>query len=121
MGKILVIEDDEELCENLTDALELETYKTVSANNGEIGIQIAKEQKPDLIICDLNIPIVNGFGVIIELQKHELTASIPIILLSAKSDKTTIDQGLELGVVAYVTKPYRLNELLQLIQNHIIK
>ena len=120
MSKILVIEDDQTLREDLLEALQLEGFEGYGASNGQDGLQLAQEKKPQLIICDINMPMINGFGVIVALHKHEETANIPLIFISARKEKETIDRALELGAVAYITKPYIWKDLLTKIRSHII-
>lgn len=119
MKKVLVIEDEQALREDLLEALELEGYCAVGADNGHDGILQAQEHKPHLIICDINMPILNGFGVIKALWQDTSTSHVPVIFLSARKEQETIEQGLKLGAVAYVIKPFNWNELLATIKLHI--
>ncbi|MEL7035160.1 MAG: EAL domain-containing protein [Cyanobacteria bacterium J06592_8] len=121
MNKILVIEDEPDIRENIQDILEMEDFELVSAENGLIGIEQAKKHLPDLIICDIMMPKMNGFEVLQELKKENKTASIPLIFLTAKADRTDFRQGMELGADDYLTKPFTPKELLQAIRVRLEK
>lgn len=112
MTKILVIEDEELVRENIVERLEAEDFDTISAENGLDGIQLALEQKPNLIICDVMMPELDGYGVLTVLRGDPVTATIPFIFLTAKADKVDIRQGMELGADDYLTKPFTKAELL---------
>ena len=87
MKKILIIEDNLEVRENTAEIIELSNYEVITAENGKIGVQMALDQKPDLIVCDIMMPVLDGYGVYHLLSKHTETASIPFIFLTAKSEK----------------------------------
>jgi phosphate regulon transcriptional regulator PhoB len=110
--KILIIEDDKDIVEMLEYNLQEEGYETVSALNGETGIALAGREKPDLIILDIMLPIMDGFEVCRTLKNDNALAHIPIIILSAKSQETDKVVGLELGADDYVTKPFSPRELI---------
>ncbi len=110
--KILIIEDDKDIVEMLEYNLQEEGYETVSALNGETGIALAGKEKPDLIILDIMLPIMDGFEVCRALKNDNTVAHIPIIILSAKSQETDKVVGLELGADDYVTKPFSPRELI---------
>ena len=110
--KILIIEDDKDIVEMLEYNLQEEGYDTVSALNGETGIALAGREKPDLIILDIMLPIMDGFEVCRTLKNDNTVAHIPIIILSAKSQETDKVVGLELGADDYVTKPFSPRELI---------
>ncbi|WP_199248903.1 response regulator [[Phormidium] sp. ETS-05] len=115
MKTILVIEDDERVRENIVDLLEAEEYRTLTAPNGLEGVEKAKQYLPDLIICDVMMPELDGYGVIQALRQNEATATIPFIFLTAKTEKTDTRKGMELGADDYLTKPFTLEELLKAI------
>jgi len=119
--KILVIEDNEEVRENLEEILELHGYNVHGAQNGKIGVEQAIADPPDLILCDVMMPELDGFGVLNILSKKATTAHIPFIFLTAKSDKTDIRRGMNLGADDYITKPFYKDELLQVIETRMAK
>jgi CheY-like chemotaxis protein len=105
MKKILVIEDEPEMRRNLTTILRLEKFHPLAAGNGRLGIEVAKKEKPDLILCDVMMPELDGYGVIAALQGDPETANIPFIFLTAKGEKPDIRAGMNLGADDYLTKP----------------
>lgn len=115
MKKILVIEDEPSVRANILEILELEDYNGIGAENGLIGVLWALEHIPDLIICDVMMPELDGYGVLTTLRQDPLTATIPFIFLTAKADKTDLRQGMELGADDYLTKPFTSDELLNSI------
>ncbi len=115
-GKILIVEDDHDIVEMVDYNLKDEGYETLPAFNGERGVELAKRQRPDLIILDIMLPIMDGFEVCRALKSDETTADIPIIILSAKSQETDKVVGLELGADDYVTKPFSPRELIARIR-----
>ncbi len=119
MKKVLVIEDDTILRKELLEILTFEAYEVIGAANGRDGILLAQHHQPHLIISDVNMPDTDGFGVITGLRQNPQTASIPVVLLSAQNQPDIIEHGLQLGAVAYLTKPYVLKELLTTISKHI--
>lgn len=121
MKKILLIEDDDLVRANTAEILGLANYQVRSAENGKKGLQVAKEFSPDLIICDVMMPELDGYGVLHILAKDPDTAGIPFIFLSAKSDKSEIRKGMELGADDYLTKPYEDTELLNAVEARMKK
>ena len=121
MKKILVIEDNLEVRENLEEILELYGYEVVTAENGKVGVEIALKDQPDLIICDIMMPELDGFGVINILSKRQETASIPFVFLTAKSEKIDWRRGMNLGADDYITKPFYKDELLKVIELRLTK
>ena len=119
MKKILIIEDNIDVRENTAEILELANYKVCSAENGKEGLEMAKLTKPDLIICDIMMPIINGYEVLLHLNKDKLTASTPFIFLTAKTEKTDIRKGMNLGADDYLTKPFEENELLEAVASRL--
>ncbi|MEG4520882.1 MULTISPECIES: response regulator [unclassified Microcoleus] len=115
MAKILVIEDEEAIRENILELLEAENFEGIGAINGKVGIKLAIEKIPDLILCDMMMPEVDGHGVIKALRSEPLTATIPFIFLTAKADKVDVRMGMELGADDYITKPCTPQELLNAI------
>lgn len=121
MTKILVIEDEHLVRENIVERLEAEDYDTVSAENGLDGVLLAQEHRPDLIICDVMMPEIDGYGVLSVLRKEPVTATIPFIFLTAKADKMDLRYGMELGADDYLTKPFTKTELLGAIATQLEK
>ena len=121
MKKILIIEDNEAVRENVAEILELSNYEVVTAENGKIGVQLASKEEPDLIICDVMMPELDGFGVLHILNKNPKTANIPFIFLTAKADKMDFRKGMNLGADDYITKPFDDVELLDVIETRLKK
>lgn len=116
MKKILLIEDNAEIRENTAEILELANYQVLTAENGKIGVELAQREKPDLIICDIMMPELDGYGVLHILGKKEDTAAIPFIFLTAKTEKVDIRKGMNLGADDYLTKPFDDTDLLNAIE-----
>jgi len=119
MKKILLIEDNLEVRENTAEILSLANYLVVVAENGKIGVELAQQEKPDLIICDIMMPELDGYGVLHILSKKPETANIPFIFLTAKTEKTDIRKGMNLGADDYLTKPFDDTELLNAIETRL--
>lgn len=117
--KILLIEDNTDVRENTAEILELANYKVFAAENGKIGVELAQKEKPDLIICDIMMPVLDGYGVLHLLSKNEATASIPFIFLSAKAERSDLRKGMDLGADDYLTKPFEESELLNAIESRL--
>ena len=121
MKTILIIEDNLEVRENTAEILELSNYKVFTAENGKAGVELALEEKPDLIVCDIMMPVLDGYGVYHLLSKHKETAGIPFIYLTAKSEKADVRRGMEMGADDYITKPFEGIELLNAIEIRLKK
>lgn len=121
MKTILVIDDETEIRHNIVRTLELSDYNTISAENGVEGLRLAIEKKPDLIISDIMMPELDGFGVLKELQKDSSTSSIPFLFLSAKSAKLDIREAMNLGADDFLTKPFDLDDLLTAVEARLMK
>lgn len=121
MKTILLIEDDQVMRENTAEILELAQYKVVTAPNGKEGSVLAKQVKPDLIISDIMMPGLDGYGVLHILSKDPATASIPFIFLTAKAEKSEWRKGMELGADDYITKPFDDTELLNAVETRLRK
>ena len=117
MTKILVIEDEKPLLDSILQLLGFSGYESVGAPNGLIGLQMAFDIQPDLIICDIRMPEIDGFDVIKELNSDPSTADIPFIFLTAKADIVDRELGEQLGASAYITKPFVHNDLLSTISS----
>lgn len=121
MKTILLIEDNQDIRENTAELLELENYTVIAAANGQLGVEAAFNKKPDLILCDIMMPGLDGFGVFIALNKNPYTAGIPFIFLTAKSESADRNYAMNLGVDDYITKPFDTDFLLTTIKNRIDK
>ena len=121
MKKILVIEDDLVLRRTLRELLETNNYKIFSAEDGLEGVKLAKEIKPDLIICDIMMPRLSGIGVVNELKKDNIFAAVPFIFLTAKSELTDMRKGMEIGADDYITKPFKAETILKAISARLEK
>ncbi|MCC5646789.1 EAL domain-containing response regulator [Nostoc sp. CHAB 5824] len=121
MPKILIIEDEEAVRENILDLLEAEDFETIAAANGIIGVHLAISEVPDLILCDMMMPQLDGYGVLTALRQEQSTATIPFIFLTAKSAKSDFRQGMDMGADDYITKPFTRAELLSAIINRLEK
>ncbi|MEM1136831.1 MAG: response regulator [Bacteroidota bacterium] len=121
MKKILIIEDNRDVRENIEEILELANYEVLSAEQGKIGVTLAQNHKPDLIICDIMMPELDGYGVLHILSKNPTTARIPFIFLTAKSEKEDFRKGMTLGADDYLTKPFDDIELLDAVETRLKK
>jgi CRP-like cAMP-binding protein/CheY-like chemotaxis protein len=115
MKKLLLIEDNLEIRENMAEIMELAGYTVFKAENGKIGVETALKEKPDLILCDIMMPVLDGYGVLHLVQKHKDLQGVPFIFLTAKSERTEIRKGMEMGADDYITKPFDGTELLNAI------
>ncbi|MBX2863155.1 MAG: response regulator [Leptolyngbyaceae cyanobacterium MAG.088] len=121
MVKILVIEDELEIRSNLLELLELEGYNVISADNGMTGLLGAIEHTPDLIICDVMMPELDGHNVLQALRQEPKTVGIPFIFLTALADKGDIRKGMVLGADDYLTKPFTRSEVLTAVESRLQK
>ncbi|MBP0027924.1 response regulator [Roseofilum sp. Guam] len=121
MVKVLVIEDEEMIRENILDLLDAEEFEGLGAENGCIGVEIAKAEIPDLILCDVMMPHLDGYGVLEQLRSDPKTAMIPFIFLTAKAEKNDVRSGMELGADDYLTKPCLPDQLLKAINSRLDK
>ena len=121
MTKILVIEDEVSVRENILDLLEAESFETLAAANGKIGIDLAVSEVPDLILCDLMMPNIDGYEVLQKLNSQAATATIPFIFLTARTAKSDLRKGMDLGADDYLTKPFTRSELLSAIMTRLEK
>ncbi|WP_405610680.1 response regulator [Polaribacter sp. Asnod1-A03] len=121
MRKILLIEDDVVLRENTSELLELSNYEVVNAPNGKKGVEVAKTILPDIIVCDIMMPELDGYGVLEALTNNESTQHIPFIFLSAKTERKDVRKGMDLGADDYITKPFNEEELISAIESRLAK
>jgi len=119
MNKIVLIEDNNEMRENIKEILELADYTVFSAENGKRGVELIKKELPDLILCDIMMPELDGYGVLYMVSKSIKTAAIPFIFLTAKSEKEDFRKGMNMGADDYITKPFDDTELLDSIERRL--
>jgi EAL domain-containing protein (putative c-di-GMP-specific phosphodiesterase class I)/PleD family two-component response regulator len=121
MTQILVIEDNASARENLVQILELEGFDVVAAGDGVAGLALAQQQRPDLILCDIMMPRLDGYGVLAKLAQHEDTLAIPLIFLTAKSTPADIRQGMVQGASDYISKPFSPRDVLAAVTTQLQK
>jgi two-component system, sensor histidine kinase and response regulator len=121
MKKILVIEDDSQILEALEDILTYENYEVHTASNGRLGVEAAIKHTPDLIISDIMMPELDGYGVLAELRKNPATFAIPFLFLTAKADKSSQRYGMEIGADDYITKPFENEEIIKAVNSRLEK
>lgn len=119
--KILLIEDNEDIRESSQEILELAGYEVLLAENGKIGVEIAQQHLPDMILCDIMMPELDGYGVLYLLSKNPNTENIPFIFLTAKAERADMRKGMEMGADDYLTKPFDDIELLNTIESRFKK
>ncbi|HNF42741.1 MAG TPA: response regulator, partial [Ferruginibacter sp.] len=103
MKHLLLIEDNDEIRDNTAEILELAGYKVTTAENGKVGVEKAIQEKPDLIICDIMMPVLDGYGVLHLLNKNPELTGIPFIFLTAKAERSDLRKGMEMGADDYIT------------------
>lgn len=119
--KVLIIEDNDDIREGTAEVLDLAGYETYTAKNGKIGVDIATKVIPDIILCDIMMPELDGYGVLYLLQKNAQTASIPFIFMTAKAERADMRKGMEMGADDYLTKPFDDVELFNAIESRLRK
>lgn len=119
MKSILVIEDDLSILENTVELLELEHFLVFASTNGQEGIDKAREIKPDLILCDIAMPVKDGWEVLQELRRDSFIGLTPFVFLTAFSEKLQLRKGLDMGANGYLIKPFFGEELMKMVQEHI--
>jgi DNA-binding NarL/FixJ family response regulator len=119
MKKILVIEDEPEMRRNVTSLLRYYDYVPIAAENGRVAVEMARREKPDLILCDVMMPELDGYGVLHELQSDASLARIPFIFLTAKGEKDDLRSGMNLGADDYLTKPVVNADLVRAIESRL--
>lgn len=121
MNKILLIEDSDDIRENTAELLELSGYVVETAADGIEGVRMAQQNLPDLVICDIMMPHLDGFGVLQVFSKHEQLSQVPFIFLTAKTDRSDMRKGMEMGADDFLTKPFQEVELLRSIETRLKK
>src|SRR6478736_3455871 len=118
---ILVIDDNTDIRENTAEILDLAGYKTFTAENGKRGVEVATKEKPSVIVCDIMMPELDGYGVLHLLRKNPDTQNIPFIFLTAKTERSDFRKGMEMGADDYITKPFDDIELLNAVEIRLKK
>ncbi|MEG4486018.1 EAL domain-containing response regulator [Microcoleus sp. D2_18a_B4] len=121
MKKILVIEDEQVIRENILKLLKAEGFDVTGAENGSQGLYAAVSNVPDVIICDVMMPELDGYGVLVALRSNPVTATVPFVFLTGKADRSEMRQGMELGADDYLTKPFSKAELVGAISSRLKK
>lgn len=121
MKKIVLIEDNLDVRESTQEILELADYEVHTAENGKIGVELVKSIKPDIVLCDIMMPELDGYGVLRILSKNPDTSRIPFIFISAKSEISDLRKGMNLGADDYITKPFEDTDLLEAIETRLKK
>ncbi len=121
MKSVLVIDDNADIRDNTAEILELAGYKTYTAENGKKGVEVAQREKPDVIVCDIMMPELDGYGVLHLLRKNPATEHIPFVFLTAKTERSDFRKGMEMGADDYITKPFEDIELLNAIEVRLKK
>ncbi len=118
---VLIIEDSDDVRENMKEILELSSYKVHTASNGKEGLEMVRKNSPDIILCDVMMPELDGYGVLRGLSNNPKTKNIPFIFVTAKSEKQDFRTGMDLGADDYLTKPFNGNDLLSLVSARLKK
>ncbi len=121
MTTILVIEDEPHLRANLTTILQMENFRVVAARNGLEGIEIARTEKPDLVLCDIMMDGIDGYGVLKHIRESSMLASVPFIFVTSKSERGDLRAGMDMGADDYLTKPFTVPELLSAIEARFLR
>jgi DNA-binding response OmpR family regulator len=121
MTKILVIEDELPIRSKIETILEYEGYDVLGAGDGIEGVKLAQAETPDLVICDVLMPEMNGYGALSALRSNANTAAIPVIFLTAAASRADMRKGMELGADDYITKPYTVDELLTAVRTRLLR
>ena len=121
MKIILLIEDSDDIRETTAEILELANYKVLTAENGKIGVEIANITKPDLVVCDIMMPVLDGYGVLHIFSQNPDLQNIPFIFLTAKTERSDLRKGMDMGADDYLTKPFQEVELLNAIESRLKK
>lgn len=116
MSKILIIEDQEDIRENIEEALELSDYQVITAKDGKAGIKRLMEEVPDLILCDIGMPELSGFEVLEYAKSNPSSTDTPFVFISAHAQKKEVEKGIKAGVDAYLTKPFSVQKLLETVE-----
>ena len=119
MTTVLIIEDNREILENTVEILELEGYKTLTASDGGIGIEQVRKHRPDIVLCDIMMPEVDGYQVLKAITEDPELAHIPFIFLTASVERKEVQAGFDMGAKGYIRKPFDSEELFKTIETCI--
>lgn len=119
MNKILVIEDEVFIRDNLIELLEIEGFEALGAEDGKQGLKLAQQQHPDLILCDVMMPELDGFAVLEKLRQDPITTQIPFMFLTASADRNNLKKIRELGINDYILKPFNVDKFMALIEDRL--
>ena len=114
--KVLVVDDDEHILRSLSQYLELEDFRVISASSGPEALKLFAEEKPDLLVLDVMMPGMDGFQVLESLRKDPNTAQVPVLMLTARDQHNDIVKGYQMGATSYLVKPFNLDELVEAIR-----
>src|SRR6266581_6507340 len=120
-AKVLVIDDTAEIRLIISESLKIYGFTTLTADDGVKGIEVAREHRPDLIICDINMPNLDGYATLTAIRQNESTATTPFIFLSGATEKPNVRRGMELGADDYLTKPFTHKELVTAVNARLVK
>lgn len=121
MTKVLIIEDSEALLNDIVEMLSLEGFETIRAENGKVGVDIVADNRPDLIVCDIRMPVMDGYGVLDQIRSDPVTANIPFIFLTARTGRGEVREGMEMGADDYLTKPFTAEELISSVRSRLAR
>jgi len=121
VNKILVIEDSEPLLKDIVEMLTMEGFDVASAKNGQMGVAALETDRPDLVLCDVRMPVLDGYGVLDHLRSNPDTTNIPFIFLTARSGREEWREGMQLGADDYLTKPFKVEELISAVHTRIAR
>ena len=119
MNTVLVIDDNEDYRTGLKEVLEFQTYRTLEAENGLIGLKMMQQHSPDLVVCDVHMPVMNGIELLRKVKADPLLAKIPFVMITGQSDERTLQTTHDLGVEAYLTKPVTITEFLSTVDHFL--
>lgn len=119
MKRILLVEDNPDIRENTSELLELGNYHVLTARNGQEGLQLALQEVPDLIICDIMMPEMDGYHMLQLLRREVSLANIPFVFYTASAEKSEIKKGLDMGASDYIVKPCDSDDLMQLVEKYL--
>ncbi len=119
MKRILLVEDNTPIRENTSELLELANYEVLSACNGQEGLEIALKENPDLIICDIMMPEIDGYHLLEILRRQPVFRNTPFLFFTASAEKSEISKGLDAGANDYITKPFDPDQLLSLMEKYL--
>jgi CheY-like chemotaxis protein len=119
MHTVLIIDDDPHFRSGFKELLELETYQTLEAENGLLGLNIMRQYLPDIVVCDLEMPVMNGFELLRTVKSDPQFAKIPFVMVSGRHDEQSLKSAYDLGVSAYLTKPLGITDFLSTIVYHL--